>query len=160
MLELFVNLDASDEQLDYPVLYASAKEGWASESPTEKSESIYPLLDKIISFVPPPNGNRNDPFSMLITQVENDPYVGKCYMGKIQSGTLKIGDKIKAIDGNRKLIGEGKCQRIFLRQGLKQIAIEEAGAGDIVSVAGIEGAMINQTMCDPVVENPLPVSII
>lgn len=160
MLELFINLDATEEQLDYPILYASAKEGWASESLDEKSDSIYPLLDKIGSFVPAPGGNRADPFSMLITQVESDPYVGKCYLGKIQSGTLKIGDKIKAMDGDRKLTSEGKCQKIFLRQGLKQISINEAGAGDIVSIAGIENAMVNQTICDPVVTDPLPVSII
>lgn len=139
-------------------MYASAKQGWASESLDKKTDSISPLLDKILSFVPAPKGNRSDPFSMLITQVESDPYVGKCYLGKIQSGTLKVGDKVKAIDGDRKQISEGKCQKIFLRQGLKQISINEAGAGDIVSIAGLENAMVNQTICDPIVEEPLPVS--
>ncbi len=160
MLELFINLDATEEQLDYPILYASAKEGWASESKDAKSDSIYPLLDKIVSFVPPPAGNRSDPFSMLITQVESDPYVGKCYLGKIQSGTLKVGDKVTALDGDKKVTSEGKCQKIFLRQGLKQSTINEAGAGDIVSIAGIENAMVNQTICDPVVQEPLPVRIV
>lgn len=141
-------------------MYASAKEGWASESLEKKSDSIYPLLEKIGSFVPPPGGNRTDPFSMLITQVESDPYVGKCYLGKIQSGTLKVGDKIKAIDGDKKVTSEGKCQKIFLRQGLRQISINEAGAGDIISIAGIENAMVNQTICEPIVNDPLPVSII
>ncbi|KND01004.1 GTP-binding protein TypA/BipA [Spizellomyces punctatus DAOM BR117] len=156
LLELFIGLDANETQLEYPILYASAKDGWATRELNGKRDNVLPLLEEIVNHVPAPSVDRSAPFSMLVTQIESDPYVGKCYMGKIQSGTLRVGDKIKSLNTDGKIAVEGRCTRIFLRQGLQQVATEVAAAGDIVSVAGIDGAYVNHTICDTAVSNPLP----
>ncbi|KAJ3189324.1 hypothetical protein HDU85_002952 [Gaertneriomyces sp. JEL0708] len=156
LLELFISLDATEEQLEYPILYASAKDGWATTELNGPRDSFLPLLDNIIRQVPAPTVNREAPFSMLVTQLESDPYVGKCYMGKIQSGVLRVGDKIRSLDTEGKVVVEGRCTKIFIRRGLEQIPVEVAGAGDIVTIAGIEGAYVNHTICDPAVTESLP----
>ncbi|KAJ3023763.1 hypothetical protein HKX48_001291 [Thoreauomyces humboldtii] len=156
LLELFIGLDANDRQLDYPILYASAKDGWATTALDGSRDSILPLLDQILEHVPPPAVDRTTPFSMLVTQIESDPYVGKCYMGKIQSGILRVGDKIKSLNTEGKVAVEGRVTKILLRAGLEQVPTEIAGAGDIVSVAGIDGAYVNHTICDSAVTQPLP----
>jgi GTP-binding protein len=89
--------------------------------------------------------------------MENDPYVGKCYLGKIQSGVLRVGDKIKALDGDGNVTCEGKCTKILLRKGLDRTSVSEAGAGDIISIAGLDQALVNHTLCAPEVSEPLPV---
>ncbi|KAJ3166228.1 hypothetical protein HDU88_003451 [Geranomyces variabilis] len=156
LLELFIGLDANEQQLEYPILYASAKDGWATNEVDGSRESVLPLLDQILAQVPPPNVDRTAPFSMLVTQIESDPYVGKCYMGKIQSGVLRVGDKIKSLNTDGKSVVEGRVTKILMRQGLEQVPTEVAGAGDIVSVAGIDGAYVNHTICDAAVTKPLP----
>ncbi|KAI8914360.1 P-loop containing nucleoside triphosphate hydrolase protein [Gorgonomyces haynaldii] len=154
ILELFISLDATEEQLEYPTIYCSAKEGWASMEP-KQSDSISPLLDKILEHVPPPSVDVTAPFKLLVTQIESDPYVGKLYMGKIQSGSIKVGDPIKTMDPNGKVITQAKCTKIILRHGLEQESVPEASAGDIVSIAGIDGAYVNHTICEPSVDTPL-----
>ncbi|KAI9105545.1 P-loop containing nucleoside triphosphate hydrolase protein [Phlyctochytrium arcticum] len=156
LLDLFIGLDASDAQLEYPILYASAKDGWASDSLDGTRQSMLPLLDQIVKHVPPPAVNRDDKFSMLVTQIESDPYVGKCYLGKIYSGTLRVGDNIKSLDTDGKSVVEGRCTKILIRQGLKQVSVDVAGAGDIISVAGLDGAYVNHTICDLSLGEPLP----
>ncbi|KAI8823463.1 P-loop containing nucleoside triphosphate hydrolase protein [Fimicolochytrium jonesii] len=156
LLELFIGMDATDEQLDYPIIYASAKDGWATTEVDGSRDNILPLLDQILEKVPPPSVDRTAPFSMLVTQIESDPYVGKCYMGKVQSGTIRVGDKIKSLNTEGKVAVEGKVTKLLLRQGLEQVPTEVAGAGDIVSVAGIDGAYVNHTICEHVVDTPLP----
>ncbi|KAJ3041555.1 hypothetical protein HDV00_009031 [Rhizophlyctis rosea] len=156
LLELFCGLEANDDQLEYPTLYASAKNGWAMTQLGGEQKDILPLLDAIVDHVPHPKVDRDQPFSMLVTQIESDPYVGKCYMGKIHSGTLRVGDNIKSIDTEGKVAVEGRVTKIFLRRGLEQVPIGEAAAGDIVSVAGVEGSSVNHTVCAPEVEQSLP----
>ncbi|KAI8925497.1 hypothetical protein BC831DRAFT_460567 [Entophlyctis helioformis] len=156
LLELFLGMDATDEQLDYSTIYASAKEGWATTDRAQPSKTIFPLLDKIVENMPSPKVDRESPFSLLVTQMENDKYVGKCYLGKIQSGVVRVGDSIKSLDSDGKLAVEGKCTKIIQRKGLEQISINEAGAGDIISIAGLEGARVNHTLCAPSVMEPLP----
>ncbi|RKO82887.1 translation protein, partial [Blyttiomyces helicus] len=156
LLELFIGLDANEHQLEYPILYASAKDGWASTTLDGERKDILPLLDTILEQVPHPKIDRSAPFSMLVTQIESDPYVGKCYLGKIESGILRVGDKIKSIHPERGVVSDGRCTKIFLRRGLEQVSVEAAGAGDIVSVAGLAGASVNHTVCAPAVEKSLP----
>nr|KAJ3420756.1 hypothetical protein HK105_005288 [Polyrhizophydium stewartii] len=156
ILELFINLDASEAQLEYPIVYASAKEGWATMSLDEKSDSILPLLDKIVAELPSPKVDRTAPFSLLVTQIEDDAYVGKCYLGKVQSGVIRVGDTIKSLDTDGKLVAEGKCSKIIQRSGLEQVAIDEAAAGDIVSLAGLENTRVNHTICAAGVTKALP----
>ncbi|TPX60197.1 hypothetical protein PhCBS80983_g01917 [Powellomyces hirtus] len=156
LLELFIGLDANDQQLEYPVLFASAKDGWATTEIDGARENVLPLLDAIVAQVPAPTVDREAPFSMLVTQIESDPYVGKCYMGKVQSGVIRVGDKIKSLNTDGKTAVEGKVTKILMRQGLEQVPTEVAGAGDIVSIAGIDGAYVNHTICDAAVTQPLP----
>ncbi|KAI9105543.1 P-loop containing nucleoside triphosphate hydrolase protein [Phlyctochytrium arcticum] len=157
LLDLFVGLDATDAQLEYPIVYASAKDGWASDTLDGARDSMLPLLDQILKHVPPPTVIRTEAFSMLVTQIESDPYVGKCYMGKIHSGILRVGDTIKSLDTDGTTVVEGRCTKILIRQGLKQVSVDVAGAGDIISVAGLDGAYVNHTICHVArTDPPLP----
>ncbi|KAI9330013.1 P-loop containing nucleoside triphosphate hydrolase protein [Zopfochytrium polystomum] len=163
VLDLFLGLGcASEEQLEYRVVHASAKEGWALVDPegswqdADKSKGVLPLLDLIVDEVPPPKGDRSGPFKMLVTQIENNPFLGKCYLGRVESGTLRPGDAIKSIDTAGNVVVEGRCTKILLRQGLQQFPVEAAGAGDIVSIAGIDGAFVNHTVCSVDVKEGLP----
>ncbi|KAJ3110533.1 hypothetical protein HDU96_006503 [Phlyctochytrium bullatum] len=158
VLELFLALEAADDQIDYPVAYASAKEGWAVKSMKDgREDGMVPLLDMILEHVPAPKADREKPFSMLVTQIENNPYLGKCYLGRVNSGVLRTGDKIKALDTEGKVAVEGRCVKMLVKRGLESLPVDEAGAGDIVSVAGLEGAFVNHTICGPEVTEPLPV---
>ncbi|KAJ3052516.1 hypothetical protein HK097_006118 [Rhizophlyctis rosea] len=156
LLELFCGLDANEDQLEYRTLYASAKNGWATTELGGEEKDILPLLDAIVEQVPSPKVDRAKPFSMIVTQIESDPYVGKCYLGKIHTGMLRVGDTIKSLDTEGNIAVQGRVTKILQRKGLEQIPVEEAGAGDIVSVAGIDGAYVNHTICAPEVTETLP----
>jgi GTP-binding protein len=156
ILDLFLNLNAADDQLDYPVLFASAKEGWAVKNwDDDKKADMNPLFEQIISSVPSPKLDRSKPFSMLVTQLESDPFVGRCVLGRIQSGSISVGDKIKCLDENGKIVGEGKVLKMFSRDGLSKEIIEHAGAGEIISIAGVPMAGVNITLCDSSISEPI-----
>lgn len=158
LLDLFSTLGATDEQMDYPILLASAKAGWAvpypNEIPTEGNMTA--LFDAIVAHTPVPAVNIEDPFSMLITQLETDPYLGPCYIGKIYSGRVRVGTKVKALSPEGKVIEEGRITKVYSRIGMLNVPIEEAGAGDIVGVAGILKGSVNSTFCDAAVTEALP----
>ncbi|KAF9138916.1 hypothetical protein BGX30_008582 [Mortierella sp. GBA39] len=156
LLDLFGSLGATDEQMDYPIIYASAKEGWATRSMDEPRENMKPLFDLIVDHVPYPKVDRSDVFKMLVTQIDSNPYLGKCFLGKIAGGTLKIGDKMQALSPEGKQTESGRVTKIFVRRGLEMIPVTEAGAGDIVTVTGVANATVNSTLCDLTVTDPLP----
>jgi GTP-binding protein len=161
LFDLFATLGATDEQADYPLLYASAKQGWAQETlpqlttTTPPSPNMTPLFDLIMSHVPPPHHlERTNPFSMLTIQIEAHPYVGILYLGRIHSGVLRIGDTLWALNAAGERVGEGKVKKIFGRRGLERIEKDMAGAGEIVSIAGIKcqrngGGGVNVTLIHP-----------
>jgi GTP-binding protein len=163
LFDLFATLGATDEQVDYPLLYASAKQGWAMDSfqplaevkdqssvPPQSKSGMTPLFDLIMSHVPAPvHLNRVQPFSMLTVQIESDPYVGTLYLGRIHSGVLRIGDPVWALDSEGAKVGEGKVKKIFGRKGLEKVEKDVAGAGEIVSIAGIKNGGINVTLVHP-----------
>ena len=142
LFDLFATLGATDDQADYPLLYASAKQGWAQDTYpklTPSSTNMTPLFDLIMAHVPPPvHLERSSPFSMLTIQIEADPYVGMLYLGRIHSGVLKVGDHIWALNASGERVGEGKVKKIFGRRGLERIEKDTAAAGEIVSIAGIK----------------------
>lgn len=143
LFDLFATLGATDDQADYPLLYASAKQGWAQESFPQlappSSPNMTPLFDLIMDHVPPPDHlERSSPFSMLTIQIEADPYVGMLYLGRIHSGVLRVGDTLWALSASGERVGEGKVKKIFGRRGLERIEKDSAGAGEIVSIAGIK----------------------
>ncbi|OMJ27333.1 GTP-binding protein TypA/BipA-like protein [Smittium culicis] len=178
LLELFMALDASDKQMDYPLLYASAKSGWCSENLDSAKQMINTppsgphmesLLDKIIDFVPHPMKENKDfnpespQFKMLVTQIEPNSYLGKCYLGRIESGKIKVGDAIKSLTPNFDPAGTnntapevGRVTKIMLKRGLEVEEIDQAIAGDIVLLSGLKTASINYTICSNDVNEPLP----
>jgi GTP-binding protein len=162
LFDLFATLGATDEQVEYPLLYASAKQGWALDAPPklavenssldtpQHSASMAPLFDLIMSHVPPPvHLDRMRPFSMLTVQIEGDPYVGTLYLGRVHTGVLRVGDPLWALDSNGNKMGDGKVKKIFGRSGLERVEKDAAGAGEIISIAGIKNGGINFTLVHP-----------
>lgn len=160
ILELFFNLDANEEQLEYPILYASGRSGWVSSRRiVEKDDNTYgmkELFEYIIDYIPPPKVNRNEPFQMLVTQIESDQYFGKCLIGCIKSGTIKPGDTIHALDENDNIIETTKVLKLIRRRGMTRYIINEACAGDIISLAGFTNATVNSTLCDVKITKSIP----
>jgi len=157
LFDLFATLGASDQQADYPLLYASAKFGWAQQElpsslPPSPSSTMRPLFDLIMSHVPSPSHlSRSGPFSMLTVQVEADSYLGTLFLGRIHSGTLSVGDTLLSLNADGHVVGEGKVKKIFAREGLQRVEKVAAGAGEIVSIAGIKivGGGVNCTLVHP-----------
>lgn len=147
VFDLFVSLHATDEQLDFPVIYASAKQGFAKVEITHASGTMEPLFDAIIKHIPPPRAHAGEGFKMLIANLDYSEYVGRIALGKIVCGKIKVGDPGACIhgDGHKET---GKITAIYHFEGMKRIEITEAHAGDIIGVAGFEGAFIGETITD------------
>ena len=155
VFDLFAALDATEEQLDFPVLYGSAKEGWMAESIDGPKTSMAPLFDLILSHVAPPHVEEG-PFRMLGTILEANPYLGRIVTGRITAGSVKPNQSVKVIDRNGKFVEQGRVSRVLAFRGLERQAIEEGSAGDIVSIAGLPEATVAHTLCAPEVTEALP----
>jgi len=153
--DLFVSLDANEEQLDFPVLYASGRSGWASKEVDGPRENLHPLLDLIIEHVKPAELDKTKPFAMLSTLLYADSFLGRSLVGKISQGTAKANQPIKAINLNGKKVDEGRLTKIFRYEGTKKVPIEVGEAGDIVIIAGLEKANVADTICDLEVTEPI-----
>ncbi len=154
--DLFVSLDANEEQLDFPVLYASGRSGWASKEVDGPRENLHPLLDLIMEHVKPAELDKTKPFAMLSTLLYADSFLGRSLVGRISQGTAKANQPIKAINLKGEKIDEGKLTKIFRYEGTKKVPIEVGEAGDIVVIAGLEKANVADTICDPEVNEPIP----
>jgi GTP-binding protein len=154
--DLFVNLDANEEQLDFPVLYASGRSGWASKEVDGPRENLHPLLDLIIEHVKPAELDKTKPFAMLSTLLYADSFLGRSLVGRISQGTAKANQPIKAINLKGEKVDEGKLTKIFRYEGTKKVPIEIGEAGDIVVIAGLEKANVADTICDPELNEPIP----
>ncbi len=155
VFDLFAALDATEEQLDFPVLYGSAKEGWMAAGFDGPKESMAPLFDLILSHVAPPHVE-DGPFRMLGTILEANPYLGRVVTGRITSGAVKPNQPVKVLDRNGKLVEQGRVSKVLAFRGLERQAIEEGVAGDIVSIAGLPEANVAHTVCAMEVTEPLP----
>jgi GTP-binding protein len=153
--DLFVSLDANEEQLDFPVLYASGRSGWASKEVDGPRENLHPLLDLIIEHVKPAELDKTKPFAMLSTLLYADSFLGRSLVGKISQGTAKANQPIKAINLNGEKVDEGRLTKIFRYEGTKKVPIEVGEAGDIVIIAGLEKANVADTICDLEVTEPI-----
>ncbi len=153
--DLFVSLDANEEQLDFPVLYASGRSGWASKEINGPRENLQPLLNLIIDHVKPSTFDKNKPFAMLSTLLYADSFLGRSLVGRITQGTAKANQQIKAINLEGKKVDEGRLTKIFRYEGTKKVPIEEGEAGDIVIIAGLEKANVADTICDLEVNDPI-----
>jgi len=156
VFDLFVHLGATDEQLDFPTLYASGREGWAvRDLDTDERKDILPLFETILSHVPAPQVDEKAPFSMLVTTLENDSFMGRVLTGKILSGTLKVNTMMKALSREGGVIETARISKIMAFRGLERTALEEAHAGDIVSIAGFSKATVADTICAQEVTTPI-----
>lgn len=156
--DLFANLGADDAQLDFPAMYASGRNGWADLSLNGSRENLSALFDLIVEHVPAPSqlSARDKPFKMLATTLGSDPFIGRILTGRVESGTLKAGETIKALTSDGKLIENFRCTKILAFRGLSQQQIDLAEAGDIVSIAGMSKATVADSIVAPSVHEGLP----
>jgi GTP-binding protein len=155
IFDLFASLDASDEQLDFPVLYGSGRDGWMAASPNGPKRDLTPLFELLLEHVPKPRVEPG-PFRMLATTLEADPYLGRMLTGRISSGSVRANQPIKALDRDGAPIETARVTKVLGFRGLDRTAVEIAEAGDIVAIAGITRASVADTLCDVAVEHPLP----
>ncbi|MCW2363977.1 MULTISPECIES: translational GTPase TypA [Sphingobium] len=155
VFDLFVSLDATDEQLDFPVLYASGRNGYASTDPTKREGTLTPLFETIVNHVPPPALDIDAPFTFLVTLLDRDNFLGRILTGRVTSGTVKINQPIHALDMDGKVIETGRASKIMTFQGLDRVPVDEARAGDIISLAGLTVATVANTIADTSVSEPI-----
>jgi GTP-binding protein len=155
VFDLFVSLDANDQQLEFPILYASGRDGWAVEDLNDTRENLQPLLKRIIAHVPEPQVDKEAPFSMLVTLLESDPYLGRVLTGRVYSGTAKINMPIKAIDLDGSVVESGRLTKLQTFAGIERVAVDMVVAGDIISIAGLEKASVADTIGDTSISVPI-----
>lgn len=151
--DLFIDLDATEEQLDFPIVYTIAKDGVAKVDLEDDSDSLKPLFDLILKVVPPPEGDRDGILQYLVTNIDYNDYVGRLAIGRVFSGTIKVGDQVAVINETEQLV-KTKISSIYGFQGLDRVDVKEASVGDIIALAGIEGINIGDTITD--LDNPKP----
>lgn len=156
VFDLFVSLDASNEQLDFPILYASGRSGWCVTHLDEPRENLHPLLNLVLSHVPCPKVDDEKPFSMLSTLLSSDPYLGRTLTGKVYSGKAKVNTTVKAMSLNGELVETARLTKLFGFKGTERVPISEAVAGDIICVAGLQKTSVADTICDTVVTEAIP----
>jgi GTP-binding protein len=156
VLELFIELGANDDQLDFPVVYASALMGTSSNDPEKQNEDMEALYEMIISHIPHPKEDQNQPLQFLVTLMDYNEYLGRIGIGRVNRGKISQGQTVAVMtrDGATK---QGRIEKLFGFQGLKRIEIEEAAAGDIIAIAGIKEINIGETIADPANPEALPV---
>jgi GTP-binding protein len=151
--ELFLDLDANDEQIEFPILYAVSREGTAKRNLEDKSDNLKPLFEQIVTSIPPPRELRTDSLQLLVANLDYNDYVGRLAIGRIFSGEIKIGDQIAVVKPDRS-IQKTRVSQLYVFEGLKREPVEQAGCGEIVALAGIENINIGDTITSP--ENPQP----
>jgi len=148
VFDLFVSLDATDEQLDFPVLYASGRNGYANEDPTLREGTLEPLFQKIVDHVPPPALDVDAPFTFLVTLLDRDNFLGRVLTGRVTSGKVKVNQPIHALDAEGNVLETGRASKIMSFRGLERVPVDEAQAGDIISLAGLTVATVSNTIAD------------
>ena len=156
VFDLFVSLDATDEQLDFPIMYAAGRDGWCVKDLEDPKENLHALLDLILEHVKPPKVEANKPFAMLSTLLDSDPYLGRCLVGRVEQGTAKVNDAVKAINLEGEQVEAGRLTKLFKFEGTDRVAVDEVQTGDIICIAGLAKASVADTICDPEVTTPIP----
>ena len=154
VFDLFAALDATDDQLDFPILYGSGKNGWMGTSPEDNGNGMKPLFDLVIKHVAPPVVEEG-PFRLLGTILEANPYLGRIITGRISSGSVKPNQSVKVLSRDGKTVETGRITKILAFRGLERQPVELAEAGDIVAIAGLTKGTVADTFCDPAVETPI-----
>ncbi|MCM8733805.1 translational GTPase TypA [Azospirillum sp. CT11-132] len=156
VFDLFASLDASNEQLDFPTLFASGRNGWATtDLENGARETLTPLFELIRDHVPAPKVEEDLPFTMLATTLEANPYLGRILTGRIQTGSVKVNMAVKSMSRDGKLVENARISKVLAFRGLERVPVEEAHAGDIVALAGLTNTTVADTICAPEVSEPL-----
>lgn len=155
--DLFIDLDANDDQIDFPIIYAIARDGMAKMNLEDESNDLRPLFEQILKTISPPLDRREEPLQVLVTNIAYDEYVGRLGTGRIVAGEIKMGDPVMLIKRDRQM-ERHKITQLYTFDGLKRVSCERAGAGDIIAVAGIDGINIGETIAS--IENPIPLPLI
>ena len=155
VFDLFVALDANEEQLDFPIMYAAGRDGWSVKNLSDTRENLHPLLDLIIEHVKAPEVDLEQPFAMLATLLESDPYLGRCLIGRVVHGSAKVNDQVKSINLAGKQIEVGRLTKLFTFRGADRVPVDKVTAGDIICIAGLTLTSVADTICNPEVTEPL-----
>lgn len=160
IFDLFVALDANNDQLNFPVVYASGRSGWASLEQDVKGDNLHPLFEIIKQHVPAPKVDRDAPFSMLATILDYDPYLGRILTGKVYSGVANANMAIKGLNINGDVIEQGRLTKLFVFRGVEKVAVDQIEAGDIVAIAGLVKSSVADTICsldavEPIKSTPI-----
>ena len=155
VFDLFVALDANDEQLDFPILYAAGRDGWCVKELEDERVNLHPLLDLVLDHVKPPEVDHDKPFAMLATLLDSDPYLGRCLIGRVAQGRAKVNDTVKAINLDGSSIENGRLTKLLTFKGTERVIVDEVHAGDIICIAGLTKASVADTICETSVSEPL-----
>ena len=156
VFDLFVSLDATDEQLDFPILYAAGRDGWCVKDLNDPRENLHVLLDLILEHVKPPKVEAKKPFAMLSTLLDSDPYLGRCLVGRVEQGTARVNDIVKAINLKGEQVESGRLTKLFKFEGTERVAVDEVQTGDIICIAGLAAASVADTICNTDITEPIP----
>ncbi len=155
VFDLFAALDASEEQLDFPVLYASGRNGWAVEELNQPRENLNAFFDLVVRHVPAPTVDENAPFAMLVTMLESDNFLGRVLTGKVYGGKIRVNSNVKALRFDGTLVEQGRLTKLLTFRGLERISTDEVEAGDIIAIAGMPTASVADTIGAPELEFPI-----
>ena len=155
VFDLFVALDANDQQLDFPILYAAGRDGWCVKELEDERVNLHPLLDIVLDHVEQPQVDHDKPFAMLATLLDSDPYLGRCLIGRVAQGSAKVNDSVKAINLDGKSIETGRLTKLLTFKGTERVIVDEVQAGDIICIAGLTKTSVADTICEPSVTEPL-----
>ena len=160
VFDLFVDLEANEKQLDFPILYSSGRDGWCVENITEKKENLFKLFDLILSHFKKPNVDENKPFSMLATLLAPDPYLGRCLIGRVEQGKIKVNSNVKTLNINNQEVEKGRLSKLFVYHGTSKISVNEVSAGNIICIAGLTKSSVSDTICDYSIINSIKATAI
>ena len=152
VFDLFVSLDATDEQLDFPILYASGRDGWCTRELDDERKDLSPLLDLVLDHVPAPQGDTSAPFAMLATLLDSDPFLGRCLTGRVIQGSAKVNDTVKALSLDGDTVEQGRLTKLLTFDGTERVPVDEVNVGDIICIAGLTKASVADTIGAPALE--------
>jgi len=155
VFDLFVALDANEEQLDFPILYASGRDGWCVEDLEDERVNLHPLLDRILTHVDCPDVDAQKPFAMLATLLDSDPYLGRCLIGRVIQGATNVNASVRAINLDGDTVETGRLTKLLRFEGTQRVPVNEVSAGDIICVAGLTKASVSDTIGTPDITEPL-----
>ena len=155
VFDLFVALDANEQQLEFPILYASGRDGWCVRELEDPRDNLHPLLDVILDHVPQPDVAHDAPFAMLATLLDSDPYLGRCLVGRVMQGQASVNDSVRGLNLDGQVIENGRLTKLLRFEGTSRVPVDKVMAGDIVCIAGLTKSSVSDTICVPEVTVPL-----